>query len=297
MKKVFLISCVSLFSMMSMAQETLSAEDVHADAFQLQAVNESSHSYVDSPQSANASSSSILYGMEDNFASQKIWNRKKYWNIGYMWGGMKNLDINDKYESQFALSISHGRVIYFHKKPIANMLKIGLDLGLDIKFAKYKDKEIYTGIVDDDDDTYYDDEWNDGSWYDDDDWFDNEDDMHIGYYSLDMGLAIGPSFTVNPVSKLKIKAFFHVIPSYSMLIVDDDVRSSYKTTFTYGGEVTWGRFGLGIEGFTGTAKYKSMLEDVYGELFDEEDMLEGYTPNGKTKFRTSGLNLYLTIKL
>lgn len=301
MKKILLITCVSLASAVSMAQDTLQTEAIAIDSVQtevisvdsvqteifsadpMQTAGEPAMTLEDSLRSVYTSMSSMLKQAEQQKHYEDIWGRRKFINVGYMWGGMKDLENKEKYESEFAFSFSSGKVIYFHKKPIANMVKIGLDAGLDLKINKYKDRPT------DDDELMH------GMQGGDDDAF------HLGYFSLEPGLAIGPSVTVNPVSQLKVKAFFHVKPTYSMLIVDDDMRHSYKTTFTYGGEVLWGRIGIGIEGYTGTAKYNSFTDDVrdsVGGIVGSDGLMDEYMPpKGKLKFRTSGFNLYLAIKI
>lgn len=241
------------------------------------AQDDGQQSYVDSLQAENEALASRLQTIEDEQAYKKIWGRRKYWNIGYGWGTLNNVDFGEKYDSEMGFSLSRGRVIYVHKKPVAGMLKFGIDLGLDVSYSKYKEK--------------------DRGAYDRSLYVDDEEDESLGLHSIDVGLAVGPSVTINPVSKLKVKAFFHVVPSYSMLIVEDDAHHSYKTAFTYGGEVTWSRVGIGIEGYTGTAKYKSVMDETMDNLDDSYSEWDDYIPKGKTKFRTSGFRLYLTIKL
>ena len=233
-----------------------------------------------SPQTRTDSLSQRLQDEEDEAMYKKIWSGRTFWNLGYEWGKLNDVDFNEKYNSQVAFALSIGRVIYVHKKPVANMIKFGIDAGLDVSYAKFKEKD--RGIYDSD------------LFYDKSD-KDKNDYSSIGLHSVDIGFAIGPSITINPVGKLKVKTFFHVVPSGSLIIADGDAHSSYKTTFTYGGEIVWSRIGIGVEGYTGAAKYKNVIDEDENDhpVYSKID----YNAVGKTKFRTSGFRLYLALKL
>ena len=260
MRNVLLLMLVSLLPVATLAQ---------ADSKQAQ---------IESQQAEIEALSSQIQELEVQQTHKKIWGRKRYWNISYSWGTLKDVDFDTKYNSKMGFVLSRGRVIYLHKKPVADMIKFGLDVGLDISYSKYKEKD--NGMYD-------------RNFYLDDD----DKEKSLGLHSLDMGLAIGPSVTINPVSKLKIKVFFHVVPSYAMLIMDNSAYHSYKTNFTYGGEVTWSRVGIGIEGYTGTASYKGLLNKVLEGLDKSDAKLVSNIPKVNSKFRTNGFRLYLTLKL
>lgn len=217
-----------------------------------------------------------LQQIEDENQYQKLWGKKKHVSIGYVWGNLKNVDADEKFNGDFGFMLAWGRTFYFHKQPIAGMLKIGFDWDwLNADYCKYKERkeEMYTP-------EFYGREQ------------DADKDFSFGINSIDVGMAFGPSFTVNPVGKMKAKVFFHVVPSYAGLIVDSELYSAYKTTFTYGGELTWGNVGLGIKGYTGSTKYKNLVNDLA-----EKGGYNGViSTDEKTKFRTSGLALYLTFK-
>ena len=103
-------------------------------------------------------------------------------------------------------------------------------------------------------------------------------------HQCDLGALLGASATVNPVGDLRVSAYFRFVPTYSMLIIDEDISGSYVSFFTYGGEVTWKAIGIGIEGRSGSGKYGSIISD------DEsgEDI--------KEKFSTSSLRVYLSFR-
>lgn len=261
MKKYLLTSLLLLLSVVAVAQDSGMEER------------------LDTPLTITDSLPQRQKHTEDKLLYEKVWGGRRYWNLGYGWGTLNDVDFNNKYNSQMAFSLSVGRVIYVHKKPVANMIKFGIDANLDVSYAKFKEKD--RGI------------YNSDLFYDKSD-KDKNDYASVGLHSVDMGLAIGPSITINPVGRLKIRTFFHVVPSGSLIIADGDVHSSYKTTFTYGGEVVWSRIGIGVEGYTGTAKYKSVIDEEADDLPSFSGV--GNVSDEKTKFRTSGFRLYLAIR-
>ena len=65
--------------------------------------------------------------------------RRGYFNIGYAWEKLEAADFPSENESEMAFFLTWGKTFYLHKKPIANMLKIGLDFTwTDITYAKYE---------------------------------------------------------------------------------------------------------------------------------------------------------------
>lgn len=145
------------------------------------------------------------------------WDRKKYINLGYIKQTLEP-EFGNSFDSKFGASFSSGRNIYLHKKPIANILKFAIDLGSEINYAQYKD------LIGDYDFSY-----------DDTD----DEDMDIGLHHIDIGLHIGPSISINPVSHLKILAYCRFVPSYSMLILNDEFYSGFTPLFSFGGEISY----------------------------------------------------------
>ena len=82
---------------------------------------------------------------------QKRWNRKKCWNIGY---SVPTLERRDgtfmDWEADYAVSVKNVRSLYFHKKPLGGMVKIGLDYSLlDFTYSKLQLKHIESAEVGD----------------------------------------------------------------------------------------------------------------------------------------------------
>lgn len=205
------------------------------------------------------------------------WDRKKYFNIGYATQTFSP-EYGNALESKFGVSLVNGRNIFLHKKPIANMLKFAIDLGSDINYAQYKDLEGDYNFSDsdfdysDEGDNYYD------SGYED------EEDLDLGLHHVDIGLHVGPSISINPVSHLKVSAYFRFVPSYSMVILNSELYQSFAPMFTYGGEVSYKFIGIGIEGRSGSAKYKDMVAEIEG------------TEAMKTKYKTSAMRFYISFR-
>lgn len=191
-----------------------------------------------------------------------IWGRKKFLTIGYVKQSLAPT-YGDKLKSNIGFSMASGRTIYLHKKPLWGRLKFGLDLGIDINYAKYED---------------YEDQENDYNDY-------QEDEALIsGMHQCDIGALIGANATVNPVGDMRVSAYFRFIPSYSMLVLDGGINGSYVSFFTYGGEISWKVIGIGVEGRFGNGKYSSIM----AESEDMESIKEKYT--------TSSLRAYITFR-
>lgn len=198
------------------------------------------------------------------------WDRKKYFNIGY---AMQDLtpENGETFEGKFGVSMVTGRNIFLHKKPIANMLKFAIDLGSDINYAQYKERMSDLGTSGSDGEDYGDD-------YDD-------EDMNMGRHHIDIGLHVGPSVSINPVSHLKISAFFRFVPSYSMILLNSELYQNFTPMFTYGGEISYKVIGIGIEGRSGSAKYSDMLAET-----------EDGSETMKMKYRTNALRVYISFR-
>lgn len=185
-------------------------------------------------------------------------NFKTFINIGYV-----NQTLKPKYggeiKSDFGVDLEYGKTIYFHRIPLLGRIKFGADLGVDINYVKYKDYEekiVRSGDTE--------------LW---------EEEVNLGVHQGEAGFLIGPRVTVNILPTLKISGFFRYVPSWSCLVLDDDVASTYASFFTYGGEITWLFVGLGIEGRHGSAKYNSLVTD-----------------DAKIKYTTDAMRVYLTFR-
>jgi len=214
----------------------------------------------------------------------KIWARKKYVTIGYMSQKLTNKDLEYDRKSQFGVSLAYGRTYYLHKSAIAHILKIGLDwTRLNATFVKYKTDDL-TEV-----NTL---ESNYGG-YGDDDYSSDKDNV----YQLDLGMGIGPSLNFAPfysvghgLQHLKLHTYFHVTPSYSLLIEstdgDTEYHHGYTTFYNFGIDVAYKAISLGYEYRWGNSKFNSLSMS-----YDEEEGEGIKTDKQKFKFGTSTIYL------
>ena len=112
-----------------------------------------------------------------------------------IWGGINLMEgYGNDLEGSFGVSLTSGRTIYLHKKPIWGKLKFALDLGMDVNYTKYKD-------FGEDYNNYYEDE--------------DSPALLSGMHQCDLGALLGASATVNPVGDLRVSAYFRFVPMCS----------------------------------------------------------------------------------
>lgn len=225
---------------------------------------------------------------------QEIWKRKKFTSFMYGWQTLTDKDNGGKFKSSFAFGLQpKSWYIKFHKKPICNVLRIGLDLAIDINFAKYKENEDMEWTGDEDMDNYYGDE-------------EDDDLLDIDMMQLDAGLAIGPSFQVAPFANtnggarhLMFFAYYHLTPSYSGIIYDSNWGGAFCLFNGIGFGVSYKAFSLGYEYRFGSAKYDVSSFDGDDEGYDYEDYedydINDFVNKDKVKFKTSTSRLFLRI--
>lgn len=210
-------------------------------------------------QSAVVSSDSVRN--QDGVSKKKKgpWDRKKIMNVAFPVQTLSP-DFGNSMEGSLGVALVSGRNFYLHRKPIAGMLKFSLDFGSDINYVKYRPL--------------------DGD-------YNLSPDSGIGIsgrHQADIGLFVGPSVTVNPVSDLKIGVYFRVVPSYSLIMTESDVLHGFVPYFTYGGEISWRWIGVGVEGRSGAGIYSSLM----GLFGGASGMTSGYG--------TEALRIYLAFR-
>lgn len=225
-----------------------------------------------------------LQEMKDMERYEKVWGkRKKYTNIGYC---IMNLDGMPVPESKFGFSYSMGRTYYLHKKPLAGMIKFGLDFSyLDVTVASF-DNSNGKGL----------------SFGDDEEAL--EIDLKRNYF--DYTMQIGPSVTVNPIDQLKVSAYGRFAPSASFITMNDYAYVQFVPHFTCGLSVSYKVIGLGIEGRWGKANYKGFSLDEDSMEFGEDNIndegdIEFTNPNdmfktSKRKFSNKSFKIYISFR-
>lgn len=193
---------------------------------------------LDSLENVVKALSSSVQKTQKKEKDHSVWSRKRFTAIGYATQTLTPAYGNEL-KSDFGVTLTSGRAVYLHKKPLFGKLKFAFNWGSDISYTKYKN---------------YKEEYN----------YSAADEMEIQDYGLhqcDIGILVGPSITFNPVGHLMISGYFRFVPSYSMLILNDDINSNYASFFTYGGEISWKAIGIGVEGRQGSAKYSSLMSE------------------------------------
>jgi hypothetical protein len=235
-----------------------------------------------------------------------IWKRKKHISISFSAQNMEDADnpLNMKFKSQAGFTFDWGKTFYLHKKPIANLMKIGLDWSwINLSFAKYKSGSgidfnslagIYSDYDDDDDDYGY------GDFI---------SDIDLGVYSLSAGMSVGPSFTFAPfyglgkgLQHLLVQTYFHVTPSYTGIIMSEDGEdgeddktefyNGYTTYFNWGINVSYKFISVGYEYRWGKSKFNQMSLDFDD---DGEDESETTPSNDKQKIKFGSSAFYIRL--
>ncbi len=237
-----------------------------------------------------------------NEYDQAVWKRHKYFGIGFSSQKMTDAEdaANMEYKSEVGFALDWGKTFYLHKKPIANLLKVGIDWSyINLSFAKYKSgKGININTPSSGDLDNYDDDYD----YDDDYGL----DMDLGVYSLAAGMSVGPSFTFAPfyntgkgLQHILAQTYFHVTPSYTGIISSEDgedgeteIKSGYTTYFNWGLNVSYKMISVGYEYRWGSSKFNSFSLDMdEGDESESTDSEENVKQ--KVKFGTSSFYIRL----
>lgn len=187
--------------------------------------------------------------------SQDAFKRSKFFNIGYVNSTLTPED-EEGLQGNYGFSLSLGNRYWLNKKPIAGILKIGIDaIWFDANYVNLKTKSY------DDYDYNYDYDYG----YDDDEIF---DEINTGSHQIEIGLGVGPSVTIAPFAQmsnqlknLRASLYFHVVPSFSGVLMDNgdgDMKLNYGFVpfLKFGGCINWKALSIFAEGRWGSANYK-----------------------------------------
>lgn len=246
---------------------------------------------VDSLKQVVETLSNQVQETEETDLNQKIWkNRAKYFNIGFVKQSLTSKDDDVKYKSSMGVNMTWGKTYYLHKKPLWNMVKIGLDWSwVDFNYVKYSSVE----------ETYEDDGF--GDWMDYGDYYSGEEDFDLdfGCHQLEYGMQIGPSITVNPIKQLKVSTYFRFQPSMSIMLLDDEAYYGFVPFFNFGAAVAWNAISIGVEGRWGGTKYDGVSVDdeedgayVEEEDFEASDLVDTFTQ----RMRTKSFRVYISFR-
>lgn len=213
---------------------------------------------------------------------EKRWNRRKFWNIGY---SVPTLERRDgtfmDWEADYAVSVKNVRSLYFHKKPLGGMVKIGLDYSLlDITYSKLQLKHI-EGVAAGEDTSFP----SDPSAPSVSDGFDeivSEDPsgsvldllgFNLGMHKLDQTFSVGPRITVNPIDHLMVGVYFHGGFTLSGIFENDNFSYGFGHTLASGLCVSYKVIGVGFEYLWGKVKYNQIdFEEIDGDNLSFSEM-------------------------
>lgn len=210
------------------------------------------------------------------------WKRNKYSRISLNKTHFSPLFVDHDFPLTFSAGWDRGRNIYLHKQPIAGILKFGVDIGADLTYmgldmdrdySDYEGPYGYTGTEP----------------------LESEDDMdmflQLNGHHITLGVAVGPSVTVNPIDKLRLCGYFHVVPSASFFVQGISMNVGFTPFLKYGLEVSYGFIGLGIEHNSGMGTYLDMVRylSVKG---NEGDVSSIFRP----RFFAESLQFYISLR-
>ena len=278
MKPLFLIFASLAYPALTATAQYIDPEAEDADSVSVeQAVPEPEPSATEEPKPALNSDQ-----------LQKRWNRKKCWNIGYSVPTLERTDGTFMdWEPDFAVSVKNVRSLYFHKKPLGGMVKIGLDYSLlDFTYSKLQLKHI-EGVAAGED-TSLPSAPSAPSVSDGFDEIVSEDPsgsifdllgFNLGMHKLDQTFSVGPRITVNPIDHLMVGVYFHGGFTASGILENDNFSYGFGHTLASGLCVSYKVIGVGFEYLWGKVKYNQIdFEEMeidgnnfsYSEMFSSE---------------------------
>ena len=228
---------------------------------------------------------------EDAARNERIWKKRaKYFNIGYITNQTltDKVDAEAEWKSDFGVSLTFGKTYYLHKKPLLNMIKFGIDATwFELSYAKYSEPDVFA------EGGSYTRAYNDySSGYED--YY--EEDFDLGIHQIDASMHVGPSVTVNPVGDLKVAAYFHYVPTYSMVVIDDSFGHGYVSNFAFGASVAYKAISVGIKHrWAKKATYNGLSFDAEGMDYDAPDF-EDVIESDKWKMKSKSFRVFLSFR-
>lgn len=186
---------------------------------------------------------------------QANWDRKKYFNINLVTSETlaDKEDDDAKSEKDFGIGLTLGRTFYVHKKPILNMIKIGVDWTyIDLTYTKYK-KVSFEDLA-------------------------NEESTSLtpffGDQHAQYSMAVGPSITVNPINHLVVNAYLRYMPTCSVIFNDKKADFAYASGCQFGMSAGWKSVQIGFETRSSSVKHKVVDDHDINTLEDAKFKLK-----------------------
>lgn len=211
----------------------------------------------------------------------QFWKYKKQFSIGYSSQALENGSFRES--ASFGVNLNVLRTIYVHKKPIAELFKVGIDYGLSVDYAKFSSSA--------NDDNYYGYTGPFGytgsfnAWDIDDD---DDSPLNLGRHVVNIGFNVGPSITFRLFKNLRVRPYCYFTPSLSMYINSSNASLSFVPFVTPGIMVGYKFINLGFQYKTGRGSYKDLLTD------DDEPGTQIAYETPKIKYRTNSCQFYVS---
>ena len=210
--------------------------------------------------------------LEEDARQQKVWSRKKYFNIGYVSQSLKDDESGEKLKNSFGISLVRGKTYYLHSKPLWGMVKIGLDwTQVDLNYVKYKNIDFDT----------------------------QNGESTITTHQFEYSMHIGPSITVNPVDYLLVNVYGRYAPTFSGLYSKNgdkhEFGPSYVSYFIFGGAVSYKTISLGVETRFGSGKFKMWTADK-GNINQNTTSVSDALTTSSQKMKMHSTRVYLSLR-
>ncbi|MCM1108990.1 MAG: hypothetical protein NC388_08055 [Clostridium sp.] len=257
--------------------------------------------------------------VENSVRMEKIWRKSRPFTISIGNQTLTDEEAGVKYKSNIAVSISKMRTYYLHKKPIANMVKLGIDaVWMDMSYARYAKgkgvKDAFSGTMGtvtegtfNNMDDYFDLAYGSAMDYENDEFSLNMERINLGKHSFTYNMGVGLNVKVAPfyalnkpkLDNLKASVYFHWLPGFTGLIfTGDETEFSYGALmrhYSIGLNISYGRWGIGVEHRWGSADLKNWQmddeEDDYYAGEGDSDFIS--TTSDKLKYKLSGTRFYI----
>lgn len=210
---------------------------------------------------------------------QGDWSRKKYFNINFVTShdlqSKTSVQLDDnknsRAEKDFSIGLTLGRTFYVLKKPILNMIQVGIDWTyIDLTYTKYKK------IKWDSTDKPY-----------------SDITPYFGDQQAEYSMAVGPSITVNPINYLKVRTWLHYMPSCHAIFNSEKADFVYAGGGQYGLEVSWKAIALGFETRWLDAKHKPLSLVEYTDDAGKEHINNGLEKDRKYKLKNNSFRFFI----
>lgn len=186
----------------------------------------------------------------------------QYFNISILGQTLIDKTFDKKNKGFIGSSLSWGKTFYLHKKPISNIMKIGLDwTWLDMNLALLSQKE-----------------------------YNKSNGTHNDYVNIqgEVGMQIGPSITIKPKNNFKMSAYVRTSPSISIINLDRNKYFGYVTFLNTGCSFAWNKISLGVEW-----RYGSSANYSYSESEGDDGYYTDKNQPDKHEFISNTLRLFL----